>query len=410
MDRLAPHLFYAVASLLPRTPLAWLGASRATTDAFNRMDKIVGDAQDVALSALRIQHKNAMPFAVSVCRRGHLLHFHLPESKRYTFVEQMTLLAWGAVHGRLSIFRFMKEWGLSPECLRDRYCQVLAYAAMHGQLEVCHFLRGWGLLPRDACQVFTSKNALRLAARHGRLEVCQFLLDWVAMKPDGKIDRLTMRDVRSDDNYALRKACKHGHLGVVRLLKDWDDGIGPKLTLRDVRSDNNYALRKAAACGRLEILHFLRDWTDPHILLRSNTKPLKNASSACMVVAHNVMNLYLPLNLEDVRNAGGYALYMAAHNGHLDVLKFLLAWQDPTNKGVAAQLTIYDVQDRVLHMAAAGGQLAILQFLRGWVDPNGARLTRQDVLRRDNFALMLASTGGHREAVWFLKRWVKSKQ
>jgi hypothetical protein len=307
----------------------------------------------------------------------------------------MSLLQWACVHGRLRVCQFMQSWGLSLEYVRRVDCRVLALAAKHDHLNIFHFFGQWGLTPRDASLPHSRLHALKPAAKHGRLAICQFLRDWVIVLPGGTCERLTMNDVRADNNYALRKACKHGHLEVVRLLKDWDDGVGPKLTLRDVRDDNNYALRKAAACGRLAILQFLKEWRDTWVL-----------SALTPDVTSYVHALYVPLNLVDVRTFGSHALVMAAHNGHLDVLKFLLAWQDPKN----GAFVVSDVREHVLYMAAAGGHLAILQFLRDWVDHQGNRITPQDVKSHGNWAMRLASHEGHRQAVWYLRRWSRSKK
>ena len=58
--------------------------------------------------------------------------------------------------------------------------------------------------------------------------------------------RLTIDDVRSDNNFALRYSAANGHIDVLKYLRN-----SSRLTLRDARANNNEALRVSAANGHL---------------------------------------------------------------------------------------------------------------------------------------------------------------
>lgn len=292
-----------------------------------------------------------------------------------------------------------------------QHCMELA--AFHGRLEVCKLLKSWMLdylSPEQFLEALRSNNnlALRWATGNGHLHILQFL----------KECGLTIRDVRDDDNYALKHAAQNGFLAVFQFLIGWEDKDGSRLTLDDLRCSNFYVLRLAAGSGHLHILQCLKDYG-----LTFND-----------------------LNVKDLDYVRRNALSRAAAHGHLEIVNFLIHWDNLTGTSTRCSLadeetrcSVLDVRKAnelghevdvgfaneetrrdqrslqkgeahfvadiryednfALRWAATNGHLHMLKFLKEM------GLTIQDVRAEFNFALRHAASGGHLEVLQFLKDW-----
>jgi len=257
------------------------------------------------------------------------------------------------------------------------------------------------------------QHALRWAAENGHVAVLQFLVnmcDSTAAAQPGSLPRalgsetsltrpgtakkadtlcLTLRDVRSNNNYALRVAAEKGHVAVLQFLKNtWD------LTLQDVRSDYNFALRVAVGKGHVDVLQFLKNTWDLTLQdVRAETNcALRWAAGGGHVNTLQFLKNTWDLTLQDVRSDDNDALREAAYNGHVHVLQFLKNTWDLTLQDVRADYNY------ALRWAAANGHVDVLQFLTNTWD-----LTLQDVRSCDNFALRWAAANDHVDVLQFLK-------
>jgi hypothetical protein len=173
-------------------------------------------------------------------------------------VEDSLALTSAAGNGHLSALQFMFEaWGFTVATLRKD-----PWISINGHVQMLQYLKDWrdSVNPADRLTLkdvrSNNNNALREAAQSGRLEVLQFLQSWV--DPDG--DRLTLTDVRVDNNYALIWSAARGHLHVLTFLRAWRDADGSALTKADVCTKQNMALQQAALNDRFEVCQFLAEW------------------------------------------------------------------------------------------------------------------------------------------------------
>ncbi|KAJ0116779.1 spherulin-1b precursor [Diaporthe amygdali] len=128
-------------------------------------------------------------------------------------------------------------------------------------------------------------------------------------------------------NSNLHLAASLGHLSIVKLLLS----LGCEADCPSLNDDYQTALMLAAGAGHTEIVHFLSE-QDPGIILRRDIRgrdAIMEASRGGHDTVLQILLTYVPCGPEQaVRNAdseGNTALHFASSNGHLLVLRTLLA-------------------------------------------------------------------------------------
>jgi antitoxin component HigA of HigAB toxin-antitoxin module len=146
-----------------------------------------------------------------------------------------------------------------------------------------------------------------------RLEMIKFLVG---------IYRLTIDDLRTDDNIILLSSCEYGHLEIVKYLINTFD-----LKVEDTKGiDDHDALQISCATGHLEIIKFLVD------TFKLTAKDIKSYNNSALRLScthgHLEVVKYLvdtfKLTAEDARSNSNFALHWAYRNNHLEVVKYLI--------------------------------------------------------------------------------------
>jgi hypothetical protein len=340
-------------------------------------------------------HGNACLYQAAI--RGHLpmlqalKDWQAPDGSCLTLwdVESRPILHDVAKRGHAHVLQFFKDW-------RDDVEQRRAHCPERPHM---------GCMPTYCCPTsdrLTLRNIracnalIQTAASHGHLPVLRLLKLWRddTKRPDHKdghlvsfdnpairwpvacAPRITLNDLRKNDNYALRKAAKNGHLHVLHFLKQWRGKNGCRLTLQDVRTGQNEALFLAATAGHVDVLQFFKDWRD--------------ASGSHLTV-------------QDLAYPTDHLLGKVAEHGHVHVLQFLKDWRDPDG----ARVTLNDIRSswRCLTVAVKNGHVRVLQFFRDWVDPGPDRLSVQDLRRNSHSILRAAVEGCNLEILRMLRDW-----
>lgn len=128
-------------------------------------------------------------------------------------------------------------------------------------------------------------------------------------------------------NSNLHLAASLGHLPIVKLLLS----LGCEADCPSLNDDYQTALMLAAGAGHTEIVHFLSE-RDPPIILRRDIRgrdAIMEAARGGHDTVLQILLTYVPCGPEQaVRNAdaeGNTALHFASSNGHMLVLRTLLA-------------------------------------------------------------------------------------
>jgi hypothetical protein len=439
MDRVN-HLWPDIARLVPKSKnntknlavfVAWLYASDATTAGLSTSPHVWLWESHLPAKRLRCAarvmiHRNELRNDSGLCARfnvvdstamlewvaqyGHAAH--LASLRDWGFgvhhARRVDVLKKAADCGRLDIINGVKEWRdlthpephdinepdnastkseykcLTLHDLRQDH-SALRRASLHGHVHVIQAFREWGITLADVREA----RALGCAAEHGHVHVLQYFKDWQDTKPDGTVERLSVRDVL--ESRALVNAAENGHAHVLAHLKDaWhlttnDARAGNNealrligisgdlkclvflreqwhLTLDDARAQKNLLLRRAAAYGHMEVLRCLREWVDP--VKPGDPEPIANWLHRVTHGAQQSCPIQDRLTLEDVRSKNNFALKWAACSDRLEVLKFFREWRDINPDGSVAGLGEHDVR-LALHHAHAHGETT--QFLEEWL-------------------------------------------
>ncbi|KAJ9145362.1 Target of rapamycin complex 2 subunit AVO2 [Pleurostoma richardsiae] len=129
-------------------------------------------------------------------------------------------------------------------------------------------------------------------------------------------------------NSSLHLAASLGHLSVVRLLVS----LGHEEPSAALNENHQTALMLAAAAGHTEVVHFLCENCDPSVILRRDLRGRDAVMEASLGGHDTVLQILLTYApggaqaaVQRADHEGNTALHFASSNGHLLVLRTLLA-------------------------------------------------------------------------------------
>lgn len=142
------------------------------------------------------------------------------------------------------MIQYLRSQGLTIQHLRAEHDRILHVATHQNCVHLWGMFKSW----EDTCCECLDAPELE----HGRRLVTR-------LEPVG-FDRLSVQDLRRNDNTLLALAARVGNLDMLQFLRDWIDPDGGCLTMEDVRTRDNTALWHAAFNGHVEACRMLRDW------------------------------------------------------------------------------------------------------------------------------------------------------
>jgi ankyrin repeat protein len=253
-------------------------------------------------------------------------------------------------HGHLEIAKWLAQNGSSVHQESSFTWTALHQAAIGGHLDVVNWLIS-EKVEVDHCKNYDKHTPLFEAVSHGHVAVCEALVKAGANL--GHVDK--------EKTPLLIQAAYQGHIGVVEFLiaqgadptKTVDENYGNSLFMTackwghvklvewilqhvkgvDINEINRYgshAMNHAVASGSLELAKLLvkHGWKVPYDTTKS---PLLGCTDLDLA-KYFVETLKLPVNV--CSEWGTSSLGNAAYNGHLDVVKYLIAHgADPKYKG-----------------------------------------------------------------------------
>jgi ankyrin repeat protein len=254
-----------------------------------------------------------------------------------------------AVHvGKLEIVEALMERddGTLEERVSPYGLTAFLMAAGLGHLDIVKVMLKHGTKKLPSQTTLNAKNALMIAAERGNLDCVNYLLAWQG-------GTLAQHCTIKGEN-ALMIAARAGYLPVVQALCAHDKGR----LLRQFGNDGENAMTAAAECGHAPVVQWL-------------------------------MGLLNPL---DISSKGGCTpLHLAACEGHVDVLRVLLASQ---NGPLLVRFQTQRGQDALM-LAAENGQLEAVKLL---ADFNGRCLLGKKA-GDGTTCLMLAAKNNHADVV-----------
>lgn len=456
MDRVRTHLWLNIWDAAPTPPKKKTGQGlsefRRCNDQNSGYFGIVDKANVYTVLAARFVLKKVKPrtahvlqWAAKQCIRPlcqsqlgmctFIFAWECPRDQGLSLVRanRVKALRCAAARGNIDIIQLFKNIGLTRQDVRR--CEVLKTAAKHGQLDTLKFLmETWSLKLKDV-QVHENM-ALSYAANSGHVHVIQYFKDL----------GLTLKDVRDAHNRALRCAASYGHVNVLKFLKNWRDATDAepletetsgdqkkedKLTVQDVRANNNQALLWAAEGNHMDVCVFLSEW-----LCQSDA-----VADEFWALRHAVRNGNLDMckffvdwsGVTQINNID--ALFEdAVERGYLDVCKWLRQCDSKmSGESLLSNLTLNVVRaGRAFEFAAENGHVHILQYLKNWrsicsvneKDQHGALgipsdssensesgyLALKDVTLYVNKAFEEAAKYGHVHVLQFLIDWWEDDQ
>eukprot|EP00013_Stygamoeba_regulata_P020342 CAMPEP_0177653918 /NCGR_PEP_ID=MMETSP0447-20121125/14009_1 /TAXON_ID=0 /ORGANISM="Stygamoeba regulata, Strain BSH-02190019" /LENGTH=548 /DNA_ID=CAMNT_0019157441 /DNA_START=45 /DNA_END=1687 /DNA_ORIENTATION=+ len=231
--------------------------------------------------------------------------------------------------------------------------------------------------------------ALKWAARNGHVETVRYLFDHFG---------LTRNDVATDNHNPLRSAVLGGSLEVVQLLCE-----RCSLHTDDTRACLATALPICAARGHFPMVHFLVEHfqLQDHDLLTSLQRSHNSMRCHVLLVGaeHGHFELVkylcsqLGLSADIARSCDNFALRWSAQNGHCRVVRFLVQHFNLSKADALAE------NSYALRWSARNGHLHVVRFLCTHFD-----LTVDDVRACNNYALAMSAADGRLSVVKYLVR------
>jgi len=260
----------------------------------------------------------------SAAFNGHLECVKLFTEKNPTTINEITndgdtavLLAAHNVH--VDVVDFLIKSGADLSFREKRLgCTALHSAAAKGHLECAKLLTETD--PTTINKITNDgETALYLAAQNGHIKVVDFLTKSGA--------DLSIRD--SDGWTALHSAAAERHLECVKLLTEKDP-----TTINEITNDGETALYLAAQNGHIKVVDFLTK-SGADLLIRDSNglTALHSAAAERHLECVKLLTEKFPTTINELTNKGATALYIAARNGHVEVVGFLInLGEDPMIK------------------------------------------------------------------------------
>lgn len=250
---------------------------------------------------------------------------------------------------------------IKPTKFQDSVSQIFYLAVSHGKVSVFSQLRDSDARLLWYSMLHSDNNlALKLACQYSQLKSLKFLTRF------GSSFRLTIEDVRSNDNFAFRLACRSRNPNRIKILK-YLKLLG--LTVNDARAGDNFALRTAVQHVDLKLLRFLKGMG----LDASDVKAHDNTILQWCVTNGKlgVMRMFKDewgLSVDDIRSVNGnMILWNAISYFNLDILKLLREWG----------LTANDVRECRYFISPYTTSKEIRDYLLDWLESEQEQKQKQ---------------------------------
>ena len=303
------------------------------------------------------------------CNSGHLGLAKLLAQELY-ITSQDILLSDQSVQaicamGRVDIFEYLRsEFNVTVTDTNIRHDNNLAFcsACANGHLQMVQWLvANFHVTRFEILHGWVDQNAFCQACSHGQLSVAQWLADSLNltatdMQPRNivpvRFPQFACNQVYYACSHAFQNACSEGHLSTARWLASRF-----RMTIKNIRFNNNGALRGAAENGHLSVLQWL---VDKFQLLPSDVKADNSYCSAFYMACDNghietarwlaiTYNLRASIaagpraNEREVFGTYNKAFYMACNDGDLEAahgVADLVELMDEANNPVWADVVI----------------------------------------------------------------------
>jgi ankyrin repeat protein len=238
----------------------------------------------------------------------------------------------------------------------------------------------------------------------------KIFLEAVKKGHEGQVTRLLNADLTllekaaTDGKTPLAVAAEHGQLGMVRLLVQ----RGANLSAADLL--DRAALHLAASMGHEEVVSFLlsQEGQATTATTRSSAKtPLMLASEQGHLGAVQLLVQHREAQGLDERDKDGWtAMHWAAHEGHAEVVRFLLSKGAQDNNRPDSTTAMKPMKLTPLQLACQRGHVGVVQELvQHWGERALLELGQGAEGLQEKFgALHWALYSGHEELVAFLLR------
>ena len=291
----------------------------------------------------------------------------LPETARLHQIET-TILRIAACHGFASLTQVSLEMGVNKNGSCDACDTPLALAAAGGHLEVVALLIQRGA-SAAASYSSSGETALHLAAANGSQEIVKLLL-----KNGAKVDS----DAGHSDRMSLHAAASSGNVDTMKMLMDYN--VDLNIIIPD---SGETPLHLAASRGHLQTVKWLveglgasdeemqlyesmvrqryyQTWTEDLLADPASTRCLSCGTEAKRSAREGMSHLkslcgrYADINMRT--REGRTALHLAASNGHVPTVRFLLQTGADVN-------IVDDNAYTALRLAAENGHLEAVKLL-----------------------------------------------
>ena len=268
--------------------------------------------------------------------------------------EGLSCLHLASQHGHLPLVRYLIEEVGSDVTLEDEHGRSPTYlAAGGGHLDILKYLIGEkGSDPHYTTSkewntaefiIASGRSLVHTASREGHLHVVRYLVEQHGCDPSHQDD---------EGVTPLYLACQQGHMDLVTYL------------ITERNSDPNYTSKNSrtglhAACwgGHLDVVKYLLEIHHSDLLY-----PDEDKTTPVHCVASNgqleVLSYFaITKNLLKKKNNNNTPLHLAALQGHLKVIKFIIEDMkcDPDSKG--------KFERTPLHHASENGHLEVVKYL-----------------------------------------------
>uniref|UniRef100_A0A8B9FXD6 K Homology domain-containing protein n=1 Tax=Amazona collaria TaxID=241587 RepID=A0A8B9FXD6_9PSIT len=322
-----------------------------------------------------------------------------------------TALTYACAGGFVDIVKVLLKAGANIEDHNENGHTPLMEAASAGHVEVARVLLEYGAGINTHSNEF-KESALTLACYKGHLDMVRFLLE-AGADQEHKTDEM---------HTALMEACMDGHVEVARLLLDSGaqvnmpaDSFESPLTLaacgghvelaallierganlEEVNDEGYTPLMEAAREGHEEMVALLLA-QGANINAQTEETQETALTLACCGGFSEVADFLIKAGA-DIELGCSTPLMEAAQEGHLELVKYLLAAGANVNRATANN------DHTVVSLACAGGHLAVVELLLAHGADPTHRLKLFNGLVNDGSTMLIeAAKGGHTNVVSYL--------
>ena len=214
-------------------------------------------------------------------------------------------LRWSAQNGHFKVVEYLISTGVNVN-IDNNY--PLISAAGNGHLSLVKYLvsKGADVHAKD-------DRPLRWSAYNGQLHVVKYLVEE------------HNANIHADNEYALRYSAENGHLNVVKYLVS----LGA-----NIHAEDEHGLKWSADKGHLHVVKYLVEECQADIHAHDDAAIRWSISRGHLQVVE-----YLVSRGANIMAKNGEALVLAARNGYLKLVKYLLSVRIPMDKFGTSFLT-----------------------------------------------------------------------